>query len=222
MNLKGILYPQGTTFNTQLLPQTFFQFWIQSLRLPPKGNLFKVGIELATNPRVVSNSRAGAVKKDKSQASINERGEENSGSLLLFESLAESSFFSLSSLLLLLVLLLLLLPFGLGLGLAACLPDPDADQGHPGGAGMTVVLALADSWLGASPNPLDVVTTTVAATSTTTRRGARRRMRMLSRILIQVSILISPPLFHLWKLGIHPFSLLLLYCYLRLWDLLSI
>ena len=29
-------------------------------------------------------------------------------------------------------------------------------------------------------------------------------------------------LFHLWKLGIHPSSLLLLYCYLLFWHLLSV
>ena len=54
------------------------------------------------------------------------------------------------------------------------------------------------------------------------RSRTRSRRRILLRTLIQVSILISPPLFHLWKLGIHPFSLLLLYCCLLLWDLLSI
>ena len=90
-NLKGILYPQDTTFNTQLLLQTFLQFWLQSLSLPLKGSLSKVGTELTRNPKVVSNSRAGAVKKDESQASINERGEENSGCLLELESLTESS-----------------------------------------------------------------------------------------------------------------------------------
>ena len=35
-----------------------------------------------TNPRVVSKSNAGAVKKDEPQASINEAGEENPKSLL--------------------------------------------------------------------------------------------------------------------------------------------
>ena len=102
---------------------------MQSLSLPPKGNLSKVGTELTTKPRVVSNRRAGAVKKDVSQASVKEEGEEKSGSLLLLESLEESSFFSLllSLLLLLLLLPLLLLPplEDLGLPLADCLPEPD-------------------------------------------------------------------------------------------------
>ena len=70
--------------------QIFLQFRIQSLSLPPKGKLSKVGTELTTNPRVVSNNRAGAMKKDESQASINERGEKNPGCLFEIESLAES------------------------------------------------------------------------------------------------------------------------------------
>ena len=48
------------------------------------------------------------------------------------------------------------------------------------------------------------------------------KMRFRPRTPIKVRILNSPPLFHLWKLGIHTFSLLLLYCCFLLWDLLSI
>lgn len=95
---------------------------IQSLSLPPKGNLFKDGIELRTNPRVVSKSNAGAVKKDESQASVNEIGEENPKYLLVFEDLADPSFFSFSSLSLFLFLL-----FSLALDFPACLPDQDPD-----------------------------------------------------------------------------------------------
>ena len=93
---------------------------MQSLSLPPKGNSFKEGIELMTNPRVVSKNKAGAVKKDEFQASINDTGEENSKSLLELEDLADSSFFSFSSLSLFLFLL-----FCLVLDFPACLPVSD-------------------------------------------------------------------------------------------------
>ena len=75
-----------------------------------------------TNPRVVSNSNAGAVKKDEPQASINDIGEENSQALLVLEDLANSSFFSFSSL-----SLFLLLFFCLPLDFPACLPVPDPE-----------------------------------------------------------------------------------------------
>ena len=75
-----------------------------------------------TNPRVVSKSKAGAVKKDESQASINDTGEEKSKSLLELEDLADSSFFSFSSL-----SLFLFLFFCLTLDFPACLPDPDPE-----------------------------------------------------------------------------------------------
>ena len=73
-----------------------------------------------TNPKVVSNSNAGAVKKDESQASTNDAGEENSKSLLELIDFPDSSFFSFSSLSLFLFLL-----FCLVLDFPACLPDPD-------------------------------------------------------------------------------------------------
>ena len=73
-----------------------------------------------TNPKVVSNSNAGAVKKDESQASTNDAGEENSKSLLELEDFADSSFFSFSSLSLFLFLL-----FCLVLDFPACLPVSD-------------------------------------------------------------------------------------------------
>ena len=73
-----------------------------------------------TNPRVVSKSNAGAVKKDGSQASLNETGEENPKPLLVFEDLADSSFFSFSSL-----SLFLFLVFCLALDFPACPPDPE-------------------------------------------------------------------------------------------------
>ena len=95
---------------------------------------------------------------------------------------------------------------------------PEPGQGRPGGA---KILDLGLAGRQGSPS-LSQRAATTAATATTTRGRARRRRRILPRILIQVSILNSPPLFHLLKLGIHPFSLLLLYCCLLLWDLLSI
>ena len=129
-NLNGILYPSDTTFRTQLLLQTFLKVWIQCLNLPPSGNLSKVGTQLTTKPREVSNNRAEAVKKDDSQASAKEEGEDKSGSLLLLESLSASSFFLLLSFLLLLPLLLLLLllpppPPSLGLDMFDPLPEPE-------------------------------------------------------------------------------------------------
>ena len=75
-----------------------------------------------TNPKVVSKSNAGAVKKDESQASINETGEENPISLLELVDLADSSFFSFSSLSLFLFLFLCLT-----LDFPACLPVPDPE-----------------------------------------------------------------------------------------------
>ena len=72
------------------------------------------------NPKIVSNSNAGAVKKDESQASTNDTGEENSKSLLEVEDLADSSFFSSLS-------LFLFLLFCLVLDFPACLPDPEPD-----------------------------------------------------------------------------------------------
>ena len=75
-----------------------------------------------TNPKVVSKSNAGAVKKDESQASINETGEENPISLLELVDLADSSFFSFSSL-----SLFLFLFFCLTLDFPACLPVPDPE-----------------------------------------------------------------------------------------------
>ena len=72
-----------------------------------------------TNPKVVSKSNAGAVKKDESQASINETGEENPISLLELVDLADSSFSSLS--------LFLFLFFCLTLDFPACLPVPDPE-----------------------------------------------------------------------------------------------
>merc|ERR1712082_591718 len=100
-SLKGILYPSETTLRTQLLLVTFLQVWIQCLNQPPSGSLSKVGIQLTTRPKEVRSNRAGAVKKEESQASLKEEGDEKQGSLLLLESLAESSFL-LSSFLLLL------------------------------------------------------------------------------------------------------------------------
>ena len=75
-----------------------------------------------TNPKVVSKSNAGAVKKDESQASINETGEDNPISLLELVDLADSSFFSFSSL-----SLFLFLFFCLTLDFPACLPVPDLE-----------------------------------------------------------------------------------------------
>ena len=72
-----------------------------------------------TNPRVVSKSNAGAVKKDESQASLNETVVENPKPLLVFEDLADSSF-SFSSL-----SLFLFLVFCLALDFPACPPDPE-------------------------------------------------------------------------------------------------
>merc|ERR1711867_239221 len=107
----------GSKGKRKILPRILIQ--ISILSSPPFFHLWKLVIhpfsllllycclllwDLLSMPRVVSNSRVGAVKKDESQASINERGEENSGCLLELESLVESSF----SLLLLLLLLLLL------------------------------------------------------------------------------------------------------------------
>ena len=63
--------------------------------------MFKIGIELTINPKVVSKSIAGAVKKDESQASSNVVGDENTNSLLVLEDLVDSSFSSLSPFLLL-------------------------------------------------------------------------------------------------------------------------
>merc|ERR1712082_203264 len=127
-SLKGILYPSETTLRTQLLLQTFLQVWIQCLNLPPSGNLSKEGIQLTTRPKEVRSNRAGAVKKEESQASTWEEGEEKQGSLLLLESLAESSFLSSSFLLLLSWLLLLFLlplpPLGF-LDLLEPLPEPE-------------------------------------------------------------------------------------------------
>ena len=57
---------------------------MQSLSLPPKGKLFNKGMELMTKPKVVSKSKAGAVKKDESQASENEVGEENQNPYLKY------------------------------------------------------------------------------------------------------------------------------------------
>ena len=76
-----------------------------------------------TNPKAVSKSNAGAVKKDESHASVNETGEENPKFLLEFEDLADSSFLSFSFT----SLPLLFLFFCLSLDFPDCLPDPDPD-----------------------------------------------------------------------------------------------
>ena len=97
---------------------------------------------------------------------------------------------------------------------------PEPGQGHPGGAKILALGLVQEGRLG-NPDLRPRVATTTAAT-TTTRRMTRRRRRTPPRIPTKVKILISPHLFHLWKPGIHPLSLLLLYCCFLFWDLLSI
>ena len=76
------------------------------------------------NPKVVNKSKAGAVKKDESQASINDIGEENPKSLLAFEDLEDSSFLSFSSFSSLSLFLFLLFCLFLDF---PCVPEPDPE-----------------------------------------------------------------------------------------------
>ena len=80
-----------------------------------------------------------------------------------------------------------------------------------GGIGTLVALVLVGSQPSLSLSQGVVVATTTAATTTTGRMTTGRR-RIPTRTPIKVRILNSPPLLPLWKLGIHPFSLLLLCC----------